>query len=179
MTALEPAVLRDCEAARDRLGKAEDAAVSARVEFESKVRRLYVQGASTREIADVLGLSHQRVHQMIGPHAKPWWKRVPGVKGKGPLRCSFCGKDEKRVQKLVSGTGVHMCNGCIETAAHLIDHPPIAQKRIFKRLDETSAKRCSFCGSRKRGLARVTAGANQICANCVAMAEKIVAGVGD
>ena len=30
------------------------------------------------------------------------------------LKCSFCGKDQDQVKKLVAGSGVYICNECIE-----------------------------------------------------------------
>jgi hypothetical protein len=32
---------------------------------------------------------------------------------KSPLRCSFCGKTEKEVSRLVAGPNVHICDACI------------------------------------------------------------------
>jgi len=30
-----------------------------------------------------------------------------------PLRCSFCGKPQNRVKRLIGGPGVHICDGCV------------------------------------------------------------------
>ncbi len=30
-----------------------------------------------------------------------------------PLRCSFCGKTEDQIRKLVFGPGVYICNECV------------------------------------------------------------------
>jgi hypothetical protein len=32
---------------------------------------------------------------------------------RGPLRCSFCGKGEPQVRKVVAGPGVSICDGCV------------------------------------------------------------------
>lgn len=32
------------------------------------------------------------------------------------LKCSFCGKSQKHVKKLIAGPGVYICNECIETS---------------------------------------------------------------
>jgi hypothetical protein len=53
------------KAAKARLNEAEHAAALARAEFHGAVRRLHLGGASLRELAAALGLSHQRVHQMV------------------------------------------------------------------------------------------------------------------
>ena len=33
---------------------------------------------------------------------------------KGQLKCSFCGKTQDQVRKLVAGPGVYICDECIE-----------------------------------------------------------------
>jgi hypothetical protein len=35
-------------------------------------------------------------------------------------RCSFCGKPDTEVGKLVAGAGVHICNECVALAASII-----------------------------------------------------------
>ena len=39
-------------------------------------------------------------------------------------RCSFCGKPDTEVDKLVAGAGVHICNECVALAASIIDGSP-------------------------------------------------------
>ena len=34
---------------------------------------------------------------------------------KGQLKCSFCGKSQEQVRKLVAGPGVYICDECIES----------------------------------------------------------------
>lgn len=36
-------------------------------------------------------------------------------------RCSFCSKPDTKVDKLVAGAGVHICNECVALAASIID----------------------------------------------------------
>ncbi|MEU1517570.1 ClpX C4-type zinc finger protein [Streptomyces sp. NPDC005811] len=36
-------------------------------------------------------------------------------------RCSFCGKPDTEVDKLVAGAGVHICNECVALAASIIE----------------------------------------------------------
>ncbi len=38
-----------------------------------------------------------------------------------PLHCSFCGKDETQVSKLVAGPKVYICDACVATARHIMD----------------------------------------------------------
>ncbi|HAY1510730.1 TPA: ATP-dependent Clp protease ATP-binding subunit ClpX [Staphylococcus aureus] len=37
------------------------------------------------------------------------------------LKCSFCGKDQDRVKKLVAGSGVYICNECIELCSEIVE----------------------------------------------------------
>ena len=63
--ALDPDLLSEAKIAEADLVEAEHAAEVARAEFNRAVRRLHLAGASLREIATALGLSHQRVHQIV------------------------------------------------------------------------------------------------------------------
>jgi ATP-dependent Clp protease ATP-binding subunit ClpX len=37
------------------------------------------------------------------------------------LKCSFCGKSQKQVKKLIAGPGVYICNECIDLCNEIID----------------------------------------------------------
>lgn len=39
----------------------------------------------------------------------------------GALRCSFCGKGQKEVKKLIAGPGVYICDECIDLCNDIID----------------------------------------------------------
>lgn len=39
----------------------------------------------------------------------------------GNLKCSFCGKDQDQVKKLVAGSGVYICNECIELCSEIVE----------------------------------------------------------
>ena len=39
---------------------------------------------------------------------------------KGHLTCSFCGKSQERVRKLVAGPGVYICDECIELCSGIV-----------------------------------------------------------
>jgi DNA-directed RNA polymerase specialized sigma24 family protein len=62
---LDASLLEQAKAAEARVIDAEHAAEGARADFHRAVRRLQLAGASLREIADALGLSHQRVPQIV------------------------------------------------------------------------------------------------------------------
>ncbi len=62
---MDDAFLREAELARDQLSRLEGETGRRRLEFHQAVRRLHSAGPSMRDIASALGLSHQRVHQII------------------------------------------------------------------------------------------------------------------
>jgi ATP-dependent protease Clp ATPase subunit len=57
------------------------------------------------------------------------------------LACSFCGRDETAVSKLVAGPRVHICDSCVGLAQRIIDEhhggqPPAMQppRGLLRRL---------------------------------------------
>ena len=42
-----------------------------------------------------------------------------------PLKCSFCGKSQKQVIKLIAGPGVYICDECIELCVEIIEEEKI------------------------------------------------------
>jgi ATP-dependent Clp protease ATP-binding subunit ClpX len=49
---------------------------------------------------------------------------------KGPLKCSFCGKSQEQVRKLIAGSGVYICDECIELCNEIIE------EELHKNVDE-------------------------------------------
>ncbi|MFZ9369345.1 MAG: ClpX C4-type zinc finger protein, partial [Ilumatobacteraceae bacterium] len=47
------------------------------------------------------------------------------------VKCSFCGKTQKQVKKLIAGPGVYVCNECIDLCNEIIDE---------ENTEETEAK---------------------------------------
>src|SRR6516164_6849831 len=116
-------LLAEARQAQERLIDAERDADVARAEFHRAVRRLHLHGASLRELASSLGLSHQRVHQIVeaAGGSRRWLRRSPVRPDPGLLLCTFCGKNQKQVKKLIAGPGVYICNGCVDLAKDVID----------------------------------------------------------
>ena len=48
------------------------------------------------------------------------------------LLCSFCGKSQRQVKKLIAGPGVYICDECIDLCNEIID--------VRRRLDEIIAQ---------------------------------------
>ena len=52
------------------------------------------------------------------------------------LKCSFCGKTEKDVARLIGGPSVHICNGCIGTCNKILEATPSSFAGWDKMTDE-------------------------------------------
>jgi ATP-dependent Clp protease ATP-binding subunit ClpX len=46
----------------------------------------------------------------------------------GPITCSFCGKTQDQVKKIVAGPGVYICNECIDLCKEIIDEEIAPEK---------------------------------------------------
>jgi ClpX C4-type zinc finger len=174
---LDPSLLGQTRAAQSRLTEAEHDAEIARAEFHRAVRRLQLAGGSLREIAEELGLSHQRVHQIVeASGGSRSWRG--GRAGAPELTCSFCGKYQKQVEKLIAGPGVYVCDGCIGRVHSVL---AAAGKTVSTRVatiqqvsDEVGAGSCSFCGkARHRVESMAAAGDARICNECVELCDEI------
>ena len=64
--ALDEKILEEAKELREKLLDLQHEEERARVDYQHAIRRLHAKGGSLREIADELGLSHQRVHQIVG-----------------------------------------------------------------------------------------------------------------
>ena len=50
------------------------------------------------------------------------------------LNCSFCGKPQEQVRKLVAGPGVYICDECIELCSEIVVEELGGEEEIdFKR----------------------------------------------
>lgn len=183
---MDEELLAAARKAEERLIEAEHAAEAARAEFHRAVRRLHLSGASLRELAGTLHLSHQRVHQIVGAAggARRWGRR-----GRQPpeLACSFCGRSQRKTRKLVAGPGVYICKKCVETAGEVISSGHATETALgpLQPVPQgTARQRCSFCGKHRHqvtGLATTVgnqvgsklAGDAAICAECLTLCQEI------
>src|ERR687895_191976 len=87
---MDERLLAAARQAQEELVEADHAAEVARAQFHRAVRRLHLSGASLRELAAALHLSHQRVHQIVetAGGGRRWGRRGRLPAG---LACSFCG----------------------------------------------------------------------------------------
>jgi len=180
---LDAGLLEQAKAAEARVIDAEHAADVARADFHRAVRRLQLAGASLREIADALGLSHQRVHQIVesAGGSRRWRSRRPGPQQL--VHCSFCGRDQKHTKTLITGQrGVGICNRCIPEAAAAVaagksvpgEKVTLRFERIYPVPGEAKAERCSFCGKRRHQVAGMAAVPSaRICDECLDLCREI------
>ena len=78
------------------------------------------------------------------------------------LRCSFCGRAQQEVAKLVAGPGVYICSGCVTLA------------RSWEPLPYPG-RSCSFCGKWAPGELRVvTRGTTSLCDECLDLCDEII-----
>jgi ATP-dependent Clp protease ATP-binding subunit ClpX len=54
----------------------------------------------------------------------------PGKSTKVPYRCSFCGKSQEQVRKLIAGQGVYICDECINLCQEIIEEELLETPRV-------------------------------------------------
>jgi ClpX C4-type zinc finger len=179
---LDADLLSQAKAAEARVIDAEHEAEVARADFHRAVRRLQLAGGSLREIADALGLSHQRVHQIVeaAGGSRRWRKHHASA---GRLQyCSFCGRDQKHVKTLIAGPGVYICDKCIQQADEVLASGRAAETpagTIRPVREEAREQRCGFCGKRRYQVPAMAAAAMasgeaaQICDECLRLCHEI------
>jgi ClpX C4-type zinc finger len=185
---MDETLLAEARQAQERLIDAERDADVARAEFHRAVRRLHLHGASLRELASGLGLSHQRVHQIVesAGGSRRWMRRDRVRPDPTRLLCTFCGKNQKQVTKLIAGPSVYICDGCVDLAKVVLsDGQPVSTEiaeLTAGPVDEPRTQ-CSFCGKRRDQVAGLVVGSVQterkapaaICTECLDLCVEIVA----
>jgi hypothetical protein len=184
-------LLAEARQAQERLIDAERDVEVARAEFHRAVRRLHLHGSSLRELAAGLGLSHQRVHQIVEEAGgSRRWVRIRDNQARPRdhlLECTFCGKAQDQVRKLIAGPGAYICDGCVELAERVIgsgDAAPTALGLIDVVPEQQQRARCNFCGKQRDQVAGQAglplpatgkaAGNAIICSECLALCHEIV-----
>ena len=164
---LDETLLAAAREAADRLAEAQRQADVAKAYYHRAIRRLHLGGASLREIAEALDLSHQRVHQIVeAAGGTPDWRHRKA----SDLACAFCGAAKGEVGRLVAGPGLLICDGCVTVAKEVVAATAPVE-RAATRLDPvagTSTLTCSFCGKSARDARALVAGPGvRICDGCV------------
>src|SRR5687767_8197395 len=153
--------LEQTKLAKETLEAAELAAEKARSAYHASIGQLATTGATVREIGSALGMSHQRVHQILGT-----------------LCCSFCGTPRESARRLISGPRVFICDVCILRARAAVRDQPA--EGFVRGAAKAS---CDFCGlrvgegwlKRNRPSTIVSARDHRICNKCVELSIDILA----
>ncbi len=174
-------LLTEAYTAAGRVSELEDQIEAAKSEYRRTVRRLHLAGASLREIAEALGISHQRIHQIIDDGGVRRWRRRRRQEPTTQRVCSFCGREQRQVRKLVAGPGVYICDPCIMAAVGVTASGRPAKDPALRPVSAASDLLCSFCGKARTELqALVSAPASEehepptICVECLGLCGEIL-----
>jgi hypothetical protein len=173
--------------AQEQLIHAEEHAEAVRADFRRAVRRLAANGSSPRDIAAALGLSDQQFDEIAGAaggSGRAGRGQAPGTE----LACTFCGRSQRQVRKLIAGPGVYICEACVALAGGVVSSGAAAgipPGRIHAAPERHGGGRCRFCAKRRdqvTGMAAMPAGPGDtvagpaaICAECLALCNEILA----
>src|SRR5262249_31809713 len=148
----------------------------ARADYHTAVRRLHLGGASLREVAQALGLSHQRVQQMVKGVGGSWWQRMWRSRGAGrDASCTFCESPPREVAKVIAGPNVFICDACVSLAEAGLAAPAGREPGQSLPPIRTLGARCSFCRKRRRAdRALVGMPAARICTECLQLCRQIL-----
>ena len=136
------------------LAEADRQALLARAEYHAAVRRLHLAGASLREIAGALSLSHQRIQQIVDGSGGSWWRRAWRTRGTTrDAVCTWCSRPPSEVGKLVAGPSIYICDDCVKEASRQLANVPAPGSGL-----RAVRTRCSFCGRSGTGGRRVVTG---------------------
>ncbi|MGO1055856.1 ClpX C4-type zinc finger protein [Crossiella sp. CA198] len=165
---VDETLLAATRAATEQWRAAQRATEAAKAEYQRSIRRLHLSGASLREIADALDLSHQRVHQLVeAAGGVPDWRPRKTPSG---LACSFCAAPEEECGRLVAGPQIFICDNCVNQAQLVLAGHP-------SRLDQAAGRfTCSFCAKPATETGPLATGPGvRICGGCANFAAEVVA----
>ena len=108
----------------------------------------------------------------------------------GGLICSFCGKTQREVRKLIAGPRVYICDGCIKRCNQVFAEelgrraaglPGSSEKAartdgLIRGAANEEEAPCSFCGKTQTDSRAVAIGAAaHICSECIGLCKDIIA----
>jgi hypothetical protein len=172
---LDEGLLGKARDAGSRLVEAQRQALLSRAEYHTTIRRLHLGGASLRQIAEALSLSHQRVAQIVHLAGGSWWQRVWRTRSARIAVCTFCQRPPSEVSKLIAGPNVYICDSCVECGeeGRRGDSRSAGPLHLAK---EGAKGRCSFCAKRKTERRQLLTGAANICVECLRACREILDG---
>src|SRR5437868_11236815 len=170
---IDPGLLEQARTASAELADAEKQVVLSRADYHTAIRRLHLGGASLRDIAQSLSISHQRVQQIVQGAGGTWWSRVWKTRRTPPdAVCTWCGRSPREVAKLIAGPRVFICDRCVDAAEKTsAGRPTSGMRMVTKR----AAVRCSFCSKRASDQrSMVVSDAGHVCSACLTTCREIL-----
>ena len=64
---------------------------------------------------------------------------MPGKEQTKKIKCSFCGKTQESVQRIIAGPGVYICNECIDICTNIIEED-LYEDSYIQNVEEDSEK---------------------------------------
>ncbi|MCI2418437.1 ClpX C4-type zinc finger protein [Saccharopolyspora sp. K220] len=174
---IDERLLRRARDAGARWAASRELAELAKSDYHQAVRRLHLTGASMREIAEALEISHQRVHQIVeASGGTAGWK--PRQESSADMACTFCEAPKSAVGKLIAGPGVFICDSCVALARQAVHGADevAAPRTPLAPQSQASALTCSFCDKPGSQVRRLVAGPDaRICDGCVQFCDEVLA----
>ena len=85
------------------------------------------------------------------------------------LTCSFCGKNQEEIEKLIAGPNVYICNECVQLCNEILSEEGESP-------DSEEDLHCSFCAKNQKDVEKLVPGpAVSICNECIQLCTKIIA----
>jgi len=75
---------------------------------------------------------------MLTPMVERRKRRVPAPAAASFACCSFCGTADDRVDRLIAGPGVYICNSCVGLCNQLLARESVAAFDVLEDKDEDS-----------------------------------------
>jgi hypothetical protein len=174
---IDEGLLQRARESGSRMADAQHQAEVAKADYHHAIRQLHFTGASMREIADALELSHQRVHQIIeaGGGTGGWRSKKSSAKN---LICTFCGLTGDEVAKLIAGPGIYICDACVGLVHRVVDSgsPVETERTRIERVSRVSDAKCSFCHAPVQKTTAMVAGPGvRICDVCLDLCDEVLA----
>jgi ClpX C4-type zinc finger len=74
-------------------------------------------------------------------------RRTLGAQLPKCLHCSFCGKSQHQVEKLIAGPGIFICSACVKLCSDIVAGGPSPEPKAFSPLLQPTEQLLSLIGS--------------------------------